>query len=133
MNSSNSNYRISELKSHLTEMFNRKDNVQKRLLKIKKQENQSLQLLDKQKQELHKAIVENDALITSFLDTKSREEISLSRELEALVLRTKDLETKLGQVTCTLPPTHSHFPTFTVKSQSCIGGSSTKDKKTTSL
>ena len=113
MNSSNSNYRISELKSHLTEMFNRKDNVQKRLLKIKKQENQSLQLLDKQKQELHKAIVENDALITSFLDTKSREEISLSRELEALVLRIKDLETKLGQVTCIATTTYTlTFPNF---------------------
>ena len=113
MNSSNSNYRISELKSHLTEMFNRKDNVQKRLLKIKKQENQSLQLLDKQKQELHKAIVENDALITSFLDTKSREEISLSRELEALVLSIKDLETKLGQVTCIPTTTYTlTFPNF---------------------
>ena len=79
-------------------MFKRKDNIQKRLLKIRKQENQSLQLLDKQKRELEKAMSENDVLIRTFLDSMSKEELEISRELETLILRTDNLKTKLEQV-----------------------------------
>ena len=79
-------------------MFRRKDNIQKRLLKIKEHESKSLQILDRQKQELEKAIAENDELIRTFLDTKSTEELSIVRELEDLCLRTNNLQTKLEQV-----------------------------------
>ena len=79
-------------------MFRRQDIIQKRLLKIKKQENQSLRMLERQKQELEKVIAENDSLITSFLDSMSAEEVTISRELEGLVVRTKELQMKLEQV-----------------------------------
>ena len=79
-------------------MFRRKDNIQRRLLKIKEHESKSLQILDKQKEELEKAIAENDELIRTFLDTKSSEELSIVRELEDLCFRTNNLQTKLEQV-----------------------------------
>ena len=79
-------------------MFKRKDNIQRRLLKIKEHESKSLQILDRQKQELEKAIEENDELIKTFLDTKSAEETSIVRELEDLCLRTNKLQAKLEQV-----------------------------------
>ena len=72
-------------------MFRRKDNIQRRLLKIKEHESKNLQILDRQKQELEKAVAENDELIITFLDTKSKEELALS-------LRTNILKTKLDQV-----------------------------------
>ena len=79
-------------------MFRRKDNIQRRLLKIKEHESKNLQILDRQKQELEKAVAENDDLIRTFLDTKSKEELSIVRELEDLSLRTNILKTKLDQV-----------------------------------
>ena len=79
-------------------MFRRKDNIQRRLLKIKEHESKNLQILDRQKQELEKAVAENDELIRTFLDTKSKEELSIVKELEALSLRTNILKTKLDQV-----------------------------------
>ena len=79
-------------------MFRRKDNIQRRLLKIKEHESKSVQLLDKQKQELEKAIAENDELIRTYLDTRSTEELSIVRELEDLSSRTNNLQTKLKQV-----------------------------------
>ena len=82
-------------------MFKRKDNIQRRLLKIKEHESKSLQILDKQKQELEKAIAENDELIRTFLDTKSTKELAIVRELEDLCLRTNNLQAKLEQVNST--------------------------------
>ena len=82
-------------------MFKRKDNIQRRLLKIKEHESKSLQILDKQKQELKKAIAENDELIRTFLDTKSTKELAIVRELEDLCLRTNNLQAKLEQVNST--------------------------------
>ena len=79
-------------------MFRRKDNVQKRLLKIKEHESKNLQILDRQKQELEKAIAENDELIRTFLETKSTVELSIVKELEDLCLRTNKLQAKLEQV-----------------------------------
>ena len=79
-------------------MFRRKDNIQRRLLKIKEHESKSLQILDRQKQELEKAIAENDELIKTFLDTRSAEETSIVREIEDLCLRTNKLQAKLEQV-----------------------------------
>ena len=55
-------------------------------------------MLERQKQELEKVIAENDSLITSFLDSMSAEEVTISRELEGLVVRTKELQMKLEQV-----------------------------------
>lgn len=82
-------------------MFKRKDNIQRRLLKIKEHESKSLQILDKQKQELEKAIAENDELIRTFLDTKSTKALAIVRELEDLCLRTNNLQAKLEQVNST--------------------------------
>ena len=82
-------------------MFKRKDNIQRRLLKIKEHESKSLQILDKQKQELEKAIAENNELIRTFLDTKSTKELAIVRELEDLCLRTNNLQAKLEQVNST--------------------------------
>ena len=79
-------------------MFRRKDNIQRRLLKIKEHESKNLQILDRQKRELEKAVAENDDLIRTFLDSKSTEELSIVRELEDLSLRTNKLKTKLEQV-----------------------------------
>ena len=79
-------------------MFRRKDNIQKRLLKIKEHESKNLQILDRQKQELEKAIAENDELIRTFLETKSTVELSIVKELEDLCLRTNKLQAKLEQV-----------------------------------
>ena len=79
-------------------MFRRKDNIQRRLLKIREHESKSLQLLDRQKEELEKAIAENDELIRTYLNTRSTEELSIVRELEDLSLRTNNLQTKLEQV-----------------------------------
>ena len=79
-------------------MFRRKDNIQRRLLKIREHESKSLQLLDRQKEELEKAIAENDELIRTYLNTRSTEELSIVRELEDLYLRTNNLQTKLEQV-----------------------------------
>ena len=76
-------------------MFRRKDNIQRRLLKIKEHESKNLQILDRQKRELEKAVAENDDLIRTFLDSKSTEELSIVRELEDLSLRTNKLKTKL--------------------------------------
>ena len=55
-------------------MFRRKDNIQRRLLKIKEHESKNLQILDRQKRELEKAVAENDDLIRTFLDTKSKDQ-----------------------------------------------------------
>ena len=79
-------------------MFRRKDNIQRRLLKIREHESKSLQVLDRQKEELEKAIAENDELIRTYLNTRSTEELSIVRELEDLYLRTNNLQTKLEQV-----------------------------------
>ena len=54
-------------------------------------------MLERQKEELLKAIAENDSLITAFLDSMSGEEMAISRELEGLLLRIKDLQTNLDQ------------------------------------
>ena len=79
-------------------MFTRRDNIQKRLLKIQKQESKTLQVLQKQEDELKKALDENNQLISIFLDKESKEEKSLQQEIDLLSNRRKTLEEKLSQV-----------------------------------
>lgn len=79
-------------------MFTRRDNIQKRLLKIQKQESKTLQVLQKQEDELKKALDENNQLISIFLDKESKEEKSLQQEIDLLSKRRETLEEKLSQV-----------------------------------
>ena len=79
-------------------MFTRRDHIQKRLLKIQKQESKTLQVLQKQEDELKKALDENNQLISIFLDKESKEEKSLQQEIDLLSKRRKTLEEKLSQV-----------------------------------
>ena len=65
-------------------MFTRRDNIQKRLVKIKKQEAKTLQTLIKQEDELKKAVNENNELIKLFLNQESSEEKTLRIEIEEL-------------------------------------------------
>ena len=53
-------------------MFTRRDNIQKRLVKIKKQEAKTLQTLIKQEDELKKAVDENNEMIRLFLAAKEQ-------------------------------------------------------------
>ena len=62
-------------------MFTRRDNIQKRLVKIKKQEAKTLQTLIKQEDELKKAVDENNEMIRLFLDQESSEERTLRLEI----------------------------------------------------
>ena len=79
-------------------MFTRRDNIQKRLLKIQKQESKTLQVLQKQEDELRKALDENNQLISIFLDKESKEEKSLQQEIDFLSNKKEALEDKLTQV-----------------------------------
>ena len=79
-------------------MFTRRDNIQKRLLKIQKQESKTLQVLQKQEDELRKALDENNQLISIFLDKESKEEKSLQQEIDFLSNKKEALEEKLSQV-----------------------------------
>ena len=79
-------------------MFNRKDTIQKRLLKIKKHEMKTLQTLEKQESELSKAVEENNQLIKAFLDNETKEEIVLKQEIESLTAQRDILQEKLSEV-----------------------------------
>ena len=65
-------------------MFTRRDNIQKRLVKIKKQEAKTLQTLIKQEDELKKAVDENNEMINIFLNQESSEEKTLRTEIDDL-------------------------------------------------
>ena len=65
-------------------MFTRRDNIQKRLVKIKKQEAKTLQTLIKQEDELKKAVDENNEMISLFLNQESSEEKTLRTEIDNL-------------------------------------------------
>ena len=79
-------------------MFNRKDNIQKRLIKIKKQEMKTLHALEKQETELQKAVEENNELIATFLTNETKEEILLKQEIESLSTQRDHLQEKLSEV-----------------------------------
>ena len=79
-------------------MFQKQDAVQKRLVKIKKQETVTLKFLSKQQQELRKAVEENQKLITNLLDKESDEEKLLSREIEKLTTRRDEMEVRVEKV-----------------------------------
>ena len=79
-------------------MFQKQDAVQKRLVKIKKQETVTLKFLSKQQQELRKAVEENQKLITDLLDKESDEEKLLRREIEKLTTRRDEMEARVEKV-----------------------------------
>ena len=79
-------------------MFQKQDAVQKRLVKIKKQETVTLKFLSKQQQELRKAVEENQKLITNLLDKESDEEKLLRREIEKLTTRKDDMGARVEKV-----------------------------------
>ena len=79
-------------------MFTRRDNIQKRLVKIKKQEAKTLQTLIKQEDELKKAVNENNELIKLFLNQESSEEKTLRIEIEELTKKLNSFQSKLEQV-----------------------------------
>ena len=79
-------------------MFQKQDAVQKRLVKIKKQETVTLKFLSKQQQELRKAVEENQKLITNLLDKESDEERLLKREIEKLTTRRDEMEARVEKV-----------------------------------
>jgi len=79
-------------------MFNRRDSIQKRLLKIKKQEAKTLQTLIKQEDELRKAVDENNELIKVLLDVESSEEMTLRKEIDELTKKRSTLQNKLEEL-----------------------------------
>ena len=79
-------------------MFTRRDNIQKRLVKIKKQEAKTLQTLIKQEDELKKAVDENNEMISLFLNQESSEEKTLRVEIEELTQKMNAFQNKLEKV-----------------------------------
>lgn len=79
-------------------MFTRRDNIQKRLVKIKKQEAKTLQTLIKQEDELKKAVDENNEMISLFLNQESSEEKTLRVEIEELTKKMNAFQNKLEEV-----------------------------------
>ena len=79
-------------------MFTRRDNIQKRLNKIKKHEAKTLQTLTKQEDELKKAVDENNEMVKLFLDRESNEEKALRVEIEELSKKMSILHNKLTEV-----------------------------------
>ena len=79
-------------------MFTRRDNIQKRLVKIKKQEAKTLQTLVRQQEELQKALDENNELISAFLLKESKDEAVLRREIESLTKKRDNFQEKLDEV-----------------------------------
>ena len=79
-------------------MFTRRDNIQKRLNKIKKHEAKTLQTLTKQEDELKKAVDENNEMVKLFLDRESNEEKALRVEIEELSKKMNVLHNKLTEV-----------------------------------
>ena len=79
-------------------MFTRRDNIQKRLVKIKKQEAKTLQTLVRQQEELEKALDENNELISAFLLKESKDEAVLRREIESLTKKRDTFQEKLDEV-----------------------------------
>ena len=77
-------------------MFTRRDNIQKRLVKIKKQEAKTLQTLIKQEDELKKAVDENNEMISLFLNQESSEEKTV--EIEELTKKMNAFQNKLDEV-----------------------------------
>ena len=81
-------------------MFTRRDNIQKRLVKIKKQEAKTLQTLIKQEDELKKAVDENNEMISLFLNQESSEEKTLRTEIDNLTKKMNAFQNKLDEVNC---------------------------------
>ena len=81
-------------------MFTRRDNIQKRLVKIKKQEAKTLQTLIKQEDELKKAVDENNEMISLFLNQESSEEKTLKTEIDNLTKKMNAFQNKLDEVNC---------------------------------
>ena len=79
-------------------MFTRRDNIQKRLVKIKKQEAKTLQTLIKQEDELKKAVDENNEMISLFLNQESSEEKTLRTEIDDLAKKMNAFQNKLEKV-----------------------------------
>ena len=84
-------------------MFTRRDNIQKRLVKIKKQEAKTLQTLIKQEDELKKAVDENNEMISLFLNQESSEEKTLRVEIEELTKKMNAFQNKLEEVNSSKP------------------------------
>ena len=79
-------------------MFTRRDNIQKRLVKIKKQEAKTLQTLIKQEDKLKKAVDENNEMISLFLNQESSEEKTLRTEIDNLTKKMNAFQNKLDEV-----------------------------------
>ena len=79
-------------------MFTKRDNIQRRLVKIKKQEAKTLQTLTKQEDELKKAVDENNEMVKFYLDRESNEEKALRIEIEELSKKMSVFQIKLTEV-----------------------------------
>ena len=82
----------------MNNMFTRRDNIQKRLVKIKKQEAKTFQTLTKQEDELKKAVDENNEMVKFYLDRESSEEKALRIEIEELSKKMSVFQIKLTEV-----------------------------------
>ena len=82
----------------MNNMFTRRDNIQKRLVKIKKQEAKTFQTLTKQEDELKKAVDENNEMVKFYLDRESNEEKALRIEIEELSKKMSVFHIKLTEV-----------------------------------
>jgi len=79
-------------------MFHKRDNVQRRLVKIKKQESKTLKFLLKQEEELSKAFEENNKLIQNYLEKETNEEIMLKKEVDELTKKRNLLEDRIEEL-----------------------------------
>ena len=79
-------------------MFTRRDNIQKRLVKIKKQEAKTFQTLTTQEAELKKAVDENNEMVKFYLDRESNEEKALRIEIEELSKKMSVFQFKFTEV-----------------------------------
>jgi len=79
-------------------MFHKRDNVQRRLVKIKKQESKTLKFLLKQEEELSKACEENNKLIQNYLEKETNEEIMLKKEVDELTKKRNLLEDRIEEL-----------------------------------
>ena len=79
-------------------MFRKANPVEKRLRKISKQETASLKLMEKQEQELVKAVEENVRAVETRLSKETPAEAKLKAEIDRLTKRLATLNTDMETV-----------------------------------
>ena len=79
-------------------MFRKGNPVERRLRKISKQEAASLKLLEKQEEELARAVEENQRIVEERLAKESPQEIKIKEEMEKLTKKLGGLTVQLEKV-----------------------------------